>query len=213
MAIIEYSILKWLGKLKGKETDCPYEKSRLYTQGHSDQDKNSLLTQSPTIQRASQRVTATLSSSLKARNINLCIRDIRQSYSQPQSSLKRVVYAYLLKEMKAIYNEDTIIRLVKPSYGIEEASLHWFATYFKYHLNNLQKEISTYDPCLLISNSNKQFAVVGIQTDDALILTDMNWSILEETELSNASFKAKEKLKLSRDTPLIFNGCLMYECG
>lgn len=66
-------------------------------------------------------------------------------------------------------------------------------------------EISTFDPCLLISNSNKQFAVVSIQTDDALILTDMNWSILEETELSNASFKAKEKLKLSRDTPLIFN--------
>lgn len=110
--------------------------------------------------------------------------------------------------MKTIYADGIILRLVKPLYGIAEAGLHWFAAYFKHHLNNLQMETSTYDPCFFISNSNKQFAIVGIQTDDTLILADSNWSILVETELLKAGFKAIQKSKLSKDTPSIFNGCI-----
>lgn len=74
-------------EIKDKETNCPYEKSRLVIQGHSDQDKEILLTQSPRIQRESQRVIAALSPSLKACNINLYLRDLtKHIYNQNQIS-------------------------------------------------------------------------------------------------------------------------------
>ncbi|KAK1916810.1 hypothetical protein P3342_004365 [Pyrenophora teres f. teres] len=42
-------------EVKGKTTK-PYEKSRLVIQGYQDHGKEAILTQSPTIQRCSQRV-------------------------------------------------------------------------------------------------------------------------------------------------------------
>ena len=43
-------------EIKGKTTVKPYEKSRLIIQGYKDDGKRTILTQSPTIQRASQRL-------------------------------------------------------------------------------------------------------------------------------------------------------------
>jgi hypothetical protein len=51
-------------KIKGKATNAPYEKSRLVIQGYQDNGKEIILTQSPTIQRASQRVIVILTPSL-----------------------------------------------------------------------------------------------------------------------------------------------------
>ena len=43
-------------EIKGKGTDKPYEKSRLVVMGYNDMEKQQMLTQSPTIQRASQYI-------------------------------------------------------------------------------------------------------------------------------------------------------------
>ena len=64
---------------------------------------------------------------------------------------------------------------------------------------------------MLISDSNEQFAIVGMQTDDTLILADEKRSTLEETELKNAGFRAKPKFKLASNAPLIFNGCMICQ--
>jgi hypothetical protein len=53
-----------VNKVKGKTTDQPYEKSRLVIQGYNNSDKALILTQSPTIQRASQRLIIALAPSL-----------------------------------------------------------------------------------------------------------------------------------------------------
>jgi hypothetical protein len=45
-----------INEIKGKGTNFPYEKSRMMIQGYSDDGKKMVLTQFPTIQRASQRV-------------------------------------------------------------------------------------------------------------------------------------------------------------
>ncbi|KHJ34316.1 hypothetical protein EV44_g4291 [Erysiphe necator] len=64
---------------------------------------------------------------------------------------------------------------------------------------------STYDPCLLITEGDI-LGLVGMQTDDTLILGDELFSELEERKLQ---FTAKPKQKLTRDKPLIFNGCIL----
>ena len=70
---------------------------------------------------------------------------------------------------------------------------------------------STYDPCFLITTTKEVFGVVGMQTDDTLILGSEEFSILENVELTKANLSAKPKEALSLDTPLIFNGCVLTQ--
>jgi hypothetical protein len=102
-----------------------------------------------------------------------------------------------------------IIVVLKPLYGITEAGTHWWATYSKHHKDKLSMATSSFDPCLLIMSIASPFGIVGMQTDDTLILGDDDFSALEESELVKASFMAKPKQKLNSDKPLIFNSCIL----
>jgi len=64
---------------------------------------------------------------------------------------------------------------------------------------------STYDPCLLYTNSNG-FGIVGLQIDDTLFLADETFVEAEEAKLQEAKFLAKEREKLTLNTPIKFNG-------
>ena len=64
---------------------------------------------------------------------------------------------------------------------------------------------STYDPCLLYTNSNG-FGIVGLQTNDILFLTDKTFVEAKEARLQEIKFLAKEREKLILNTPIKFNG-------
>jgi hypothetical protein len=70
-----------------------------------------------------------------------------------------------------------------------------------------------YDPCLLITITENNFDIVGMQTDDTIILADEHFSTLKENELLIAKFTAKLKEKLTPDSPLIFNGYVLIQDG
>jgi hypothetical protein len=55
------------------------------------------------------------------------------------------------------------------------------------------------------------FGVVGIQTDNTLILGSKEFNTIEDKELTKAKFSAKPKELLSPDTLLIFNGCILTQ--
>ncbi|KAM4058827.1 DUF1421 multi-domain protein [Hirsutella rhossiliensis] len=104
--------------IKGINTK-PYEKSRLVIQGHNDFEKTTLLTQSPTIQRA---------------------------YPQSQTKLS----APFLRICPRNYKANTLTEQL-----------------FQHHLEKLDMSTSTYDSCLLISNTGPDtLGIVGMQTDD-----------------------------------------------
>lgn len=66
-----------VNEVKGKSTILPYKKSRLVVQGYNDAGKEEILTQSPTIQRVSQRVILFLAPALLAtHDMNIYLRDI-----------------------------------------------------------------------------------------------------------------------------------------
>ncbi|EED12738.1 hypothetical protein TSTA_052590 [Talaromyces stipitatus ATCC 10500] len=68
-------------------------------------------------------------------------------------------------------------------------------------------ETSTYDPCLLILKlGDDEFGLVGMQTDDTLLICIEKFSRGEQAALQEASFKAKPKTRLSETKPLEFNG-------
>ena len=64
-----------------------------------------------------------------------------------------------------------------------------------------------YNPCLLITKGiDTLFRVVGIQTDNTLILRDKEFVQQEDTKLKKAQLLAKLAKLLTRENPLIFNG-------
>lgn len=196
-----------VNEIKGKATDTPFEKSRLVIQGYNDDGKEAILTQSPTIQRASQRLMIAIAPSLLKQDMSMQLRDITQAYVQSETPLNRLILAQLPSQIRDDYPEGTIMRILKPLYGIAEAGTHWWATYSRHHKEKLSMITSTFDPCLLIST--KAFGIVGLQTDDTLILGDEEFQSLEDAELTKANFTAKPKQKLEMNTPLLFNGCIL----
>jgi hypothetical protein len=62
----------------------------------------------------------------------------------------------------------------------------------------------TYNTCLLYSTSDR-FGLVGLQTDNTLILGDTNFAQAKQDELATAKFLAKEREQLTINTPLKFN--------
>ncbi|CEJ95277.1 Putative Polyprotein [[Torrubiella] hemipterigena] len=196
-------------EIKGKGTPRPYEKSRLVIRGYNDEGKALILTQSPTIQRASQRLLVAIAPSLTKRGIFLWLRDITQAYAQSTTPLQRTILAKLPDQIRDKYPTGTIMRVIKPLYGIPEAGTHWWATYSRHHLDKLGMVMSTFDPCLLISNTDK-FGVIGMQTDDTLGLSDRGFYDLEDEELKKANFAAKPREILGIENPLTFNGCRLH---
>jgi hypothetical protein len=69
----------------------------------------------------------------------------------------------------------------------------------------------TYDPCLLITTTKGAFGIVGIQTDNTLILGSKKFNTIKEEKLTRAKFSAKPKELLSSKTLLIFNGCILTQ--
>ncbi|KAF1828306.1 hypothetical protein BDW02DRAFT_652134 [Decorospora gaudefroyi] len=176
-------------------------------QGYADDGKKIVLTQSPTIQRASQRIIIALAPSLLREGLCLWLRDITQAYTQSNDPLQRTIIANLLAQLRDSYPDGTIMVVVKPLYGIAEAGAYWWSTYFKHHTEKLHMQTSTYDPCLLVSKPlSAGFGIVGMQTDDTLGLSDQDFANNETKELC---FKAKDKQFLAPSNPIDFNGCVV----
>ena len=194
-------------EVKGKTTK-PYEKSRLVIQGYHDHYKEAILTQSPTIQRCSRRLIMALTPSFIQRGMTIELRNITQAYPQAQKYLKRTILAHLPKELVFKYPKGTLLQVIKPLYEIAEAGVHWWKTYHGHHCEELDMSTSNYDPCLLVTNGDANtFGIVGMQTDDTLILGTPTFLSLEEKRLEKAQFRSKPKTVLTPDVQLDFNGC------
>jgi hypothetical protein len=98
--------------------------------------------------------------------------------------------------------------VIKPLYSIPKAGTYWFGTYHKHHREKLRIKTSTYDLCLLITKDKEgPFGLVGIQTNDTLILRDDQFIVQEDVELKKAELLAKPSKQLTKDNLLLFNRC------
>ena len=193
---------RFVDEIKNKDTDKAFEKSRLVIQAYNDAGKSCVLTQSPTIQRVSQRIVLSIAAILP--EYSLCLRDITQAYTQSTTKLNRDFY--VRPPANVAQWEGLYLKVIKPLYGVPEAGNHWFETYHKHHQEKLRLTQSTYDPCLLFVNEASYFGLVGLQTDDTLFLGSKDFLMAEETELKKAKFMSKEREQLTTDNSIKFNG-------
>ncbi|OXV05628.1 hypothetical protein Egran_06604 [Elaphomyces granulatus] len=68
---------RFVDEIKNPGTDQAFEKSRLVVQAYNDHGKDLVLTQSPTIQRVSQRLILALTAMLKGNGMDLYLRDAK----------------------------------------------------------------------------------------------------------------------------------------
>jgi hypothetical protein len=114
---------RMIHEIKGKN-NISYEKSRWIIQGYNNHGKKRILTQSPTIQRMSQRLILAFALFLLRQSCSIKLRNIIQTYSQSVIKLAKDIYATLPKELQAKYPSDTIVRIIRPFYGIAEANVY-----------------------------------------------------------------------------------------
>lgn len=197
---------RFVDEIKNPGTEKAYEKSRLVVQAYNDRDKTLILTESPTIQRVSQRLIICLAAVLGSDRASLYLRDVTQAYVQSTSELNREFFIRPPPELATVLGAppDCILKVMKPLYGVPEAGNHWFATYHKHHTERLGMSESTYDSCLLYKN--EPFAVVGLQTDDTLILASDEFACDEDEAIKTARIMTKDRSHLSSATPIKFNG-------
>ncbi|KAK1990764.1 hypothetical protein LX36DRAFT_695116 [Colletotrichum falcatum] len=140
-------------------------------QGYADNQKKTILTQSPTIQRIAQRLLLSLAPTLvKQRGYVVWLRDITQAYTQSTTPLNHTILTQLPTQITHLYPKNSIIIVIKPLYGIAEAE-------------KLQIDTSTFNPCLLISSPNTEnFGLIGMQTDDTIGLTNKRFSDQEDNK-------------------------------
>ena len=191
---------RFVDQIKNEGTEKAFEKSRLVVQAFNDSEKHGILTQAPTIQRASQRLIIALA--LAIPQLSLYLRDITQAYTQSRSELARDIFILAPAEMGL--SSRTILRVILPLYGIAESGTHWFQTYHKHHVEKLGITPSTFDTCLLFNNDIT--AIVGLQTDNSLIADTTEFMDIESRELHAAGLLAKPSERLTPKQPLEFNG-------
>lgn len=199
---------RFVDEIKNAGTDKAFEKSRLVVQAYNDLNKDLVLTQSPTIQRVSQRLIVCLAAVLQNDDTGLYLRDVTQAYVQSTSELNRDFYIRPPPELATMLgikaNSDCILKVIKPLYGVPEAGNHWFATYHGHHVDRLGMTQSTYDACLLYKSD--PLGIVGLQTDDTLILGTTSFADIEEEAIKSANILTKARVRLTSTTSLKFNG-------
>jgi hypothetical protein len=159
------------------------------------------LTQSLTIQRVSQRLVLALAAILPDKKLYL--RDITQAYTQSKTRLNREFYIRPPAELQL--DKGSILKVIKPLYSVPKAGNHWYNTYYTHHVTKLNIRQSTYDPCLLYSAESVRFGVVGLQTDNTIILADVTFVANKESQLKESKLLSKPREQLTRLHALKFN--------
>ena len=79
-------------------------------------------------------------------------------------------------------------------------------------MEKLNMEISTYDPYLLhCSNLKQGFSIIGMQTDNTLIVANNAFAVREEEEIQHANILCKPWEELTTKNLLKFNGAIITE--
>lgn len=98
----------------------------------------------------------------------------------------------------------TVLRVVKPLYGIPDSGLHWYLTYLEHHLVRIGMEISVVDPFALIKRRHNQLIREIILQVDYSFGIGTEEFFQAETEAAKC-FQNKPIIILD-ETPALFNG-------
>jgi len=107
--------------------------------------------------------------------------------------------------------QGTILKVIRPLYGIPKAGNYWFKTYYNHYIKELNISQSTYNPYLLYLNNPTNFGIVGLQTNNTLLLANLVFAALEQEKIKKAKFLTKEREQLTPEYLIKFNGGIIQQ--
>lgn len=202
---------RFVDTVKYEGTADAFEKSRLVVQAYKDK-KHGLLTYSPTVQRASQRLL--LCCCAIDQSFTFFTRDVSQAYVQSTTPVQRPIFIRPPTSLKL--SKDILFRVKKPLYGLPEAGVHWFKTYHAHFTAKLGMKPAIHDLCFLYKQKSlaikaeSESLVRGItclQTDDTG--NAGNDSFMKMEEVASKQFDCKPATPLKEGERIRFNGAFI----
>lgn len=120
--------------------------SPLVEHNYSEKDATSFATGAPTVQRFSQRLSASLTKWMTEMTEITC--DGAQVYFQAATHLERNIYRRAPEKVNI--PRDTVFLVLNPWYGIPESGLHWYLRFLDHHVGKVGMEGTQMDPCVLV---------------------------------------------------------------
>ena len=165
--------------IKDAGTDKEKWKARFVVQGHRDKYKTSLVHDSPTARQHSTRIIVGLAAIFGFR---LFSTDVTQAYLQSSTDLLRDVYMKPTKEFHL--NENQILKLLKPLYGLPDSGDYWGKTFTTHLRDELGMELATGDGALFFKHlDDKLKGLCATYVDDTLQAGDRDFQKLTENTL------------------------------
>ena len=186
--------------IKEPDTDKETLKARFVIQGHRDREKKTMVKESPTVLRHSIRLLVALASIF---NYEVWTRDVKQAYIQSMEDLFRDIY--LEPPTDVGIDEEHLLKIVKPVYGLTDSGSYWWLTSKNYHVNDLEMDQSAMDPCLFYKLRNG--SLQGIEAslvDDTLSTGNEDFMRLEEEKSKKFDVKEREQ-----GSEIQFSGCII----
>jgi Reverse transcriptase (RNA-dependent DNA polymerase) len=172
--------------IKDIGTEREFHKARYVVQGHRDKEKTSIVHQNTTAKQKSTRILPGLAAIF---GFLLCTHDVQQAYLQLAESLLRHVYL----NPHAVLNlrSDQVLKLLRPLYGLCDASDHWARTILDHLTKDLSLTQSIGDSGHFFRAMNKKLvALTASIVDDLLMAGDDDFH--ESLLYTSKWFKSRE---------------------
>lgn len=85
-----------------------------------------------------------------------------------------------------------VVKIIKSLYEIFEANNHWFATYYKHHIEKLKMNEFIYNFCFFYNN--QLFDLMNLQINDTLILINDEFAIRENEIIQNVKIMSYDEI-------------------
>lgn len=118
--------------LKDMEKEQPKFKARFVVQGHRDKEKSALVHESTNMRQPSIKILTAIAAIF---GFNIWCTDVSQAYLQSGTKLLRDVYIKPTGEFELPPN--TLLKLLRPLYGLPDAGDYWHATFARHMQNDL----------------------------------------------------------------------------
>ncbi len=178
-------------------------KPRLVILGHIDPDKPRIVNEAPTVMRSSVRLAITL---IASHNFQLWSRDITLAFLKSKDELQRDIYVRMPKGENLLEHigapPGSILKAVKPQYGLAESPGYWWQTFRHWHVSDLNMSASALDPCLFYKTNTQGLEGIQVtQVDDTCGGGNETFAALEAEK--SLLFNCKPR---TTDFPMKFNG-------
>lgn len=187
--------------IRNEGISSAFTEFRLVIMGLID-EKYGLLTSAPTVQRASQHLLLSMFGTTI--DFVIFLRDISLAYTESTSQMTRIISVRPPRVLNMPPN--TLVKVVRPLYGLPEAGIHWFVIYYDHYCKSLSMIPAVHDHWLLYTpscfsknhiSSQEARVVTCLQTDDSLHMG--NSTLIDQEQCIS-------KKVLSNQTTVLTNG-------